>query len=75
MSRAVSSSMSSAIRTRSNDEPGLLSIAVLIPAGSIPIIAASRSTTSGRNCAGRSAGRIFTANIGTFVTSGRPARS
>ena len=40
--RAVSGSTSSAIRTRSKRDPGLLSIAVLMSAGSISSMAASR---------------------------------
>ena len=60
-----------ATRTRSNREPGLQSIAALMSRR----IDAEQRRRAGRRprraaSSGRSAGRILTANVGTFVTSG-----
>jgi hypothetical protein len=71
----VASGTSLATRTRSNREPGLLSIAPLMSAGSILSSEASFETTSSRRSSGRSTGRIFTANVGTFFTRSTPFRS
>ena len=71
MSRAVCSSTSPAIRTRSKVEPGLPSIVALISAG-VDARAArpgARRRPAALRRAGRSAGRTLTANVGTFVTS------
>ena len=72
---AVDSLTFSAIRTRSNREPGFVSMAVLISVTSVLSNAASRSTTSSRRSSGISAARTFTLYIAAFVTSGRPLRS
>ena len=75
ISRAVCSSTSVAIRTRSKFDPGLPSIAALMSDAGKRSNAASRSTTTGRKSSGRSAGRSFTTNVATLETRARPLRS